>query len=225
MVMEANVEGVMNALECTRIIAILRGDLKGRSLDVIRILLEEGIRVIEVTMNTPGILETISAAKKEFSERVVLGAGTVRHVAEVIAAKSAGSQFIVSPNTNPDVIRATGDAGMASFPGAFTCSEVMKAFEMGANAVKLFPMVDSSPKFVRALRAPLGNVKLIPTGGITSANAADYLRAGAWGLGVGTELMGAGATSDADLEQLRSNARDFAKATESFRGKPITSHV
>jgi 2-dehydro-3-deoxyphosphogluconate aldolase / (4S)-4-hydroxy-2-oxoglutarate aldolase len=224
MSLELSVEGVMRSLEDTHIIAILRGDVKGRSLDAIHVLLEEGIRVVEITMNSPGVLETISAATKQFSGRGVFGAGTVRNMAELAAAKEAGARFIVSPNTNAIVIRATRDAGMASFPGAFTCSEVMEAFDAGASAVKLFPMVDSSPKLVRSLRAPLGDVKLIPTGGITTANAADYLRAGAWALGIGAELMGVDAARDAGLEQLRVNAKAFRRATESFRGKP-TVHV
>lgn len=214
--MSDQVEAVLKAAEKTRIIAILRGDMRDGALDAIQILFDGGIRVVEVTMNSPGVLATLAAAHQRFGDNLVMGAGTVTHVDQVLQVHDAGARFIVSPNTNTTVIGATRQRGMASFPGSLTCSEIVAALDAGANAVKLFPMVDASPNYVKAILAPLGKVRLIPTGGVTVSNGQDYLKAGAFALGVGSELVNANTFTPQGMQLLRKTTAELARMVNEF---------
>lgn len=207
---------VLHIAEQTRIVAILRGSMGSRALEAMEVLLDTGIRLVEVTMNSAGVLEILAAAQKHFGDRMVMGAGTVTRADDVQRVADAGAKFIVSPNTNPAVIAATRKAALASFPGAFTCSEIVSAVNAGAHAVKLFPMVDASPAYVKAVRAPLDDVRLIPTGGITVANAQGYLHAGSFALGIGSELVHANTFTPEGMAELRKTATKLANLVTEF---------
>ncbi|HEU5408876.1 MAG TPA: bifunctional 4-hydroxy-2-oxoglutarate aldolase/2-dehydro-3-deoxy-phosphogluconate aldolase [Nitrospira sp.] len=187
----------------TGIIAILRGNLKGKETEIAQALLSSGITVLEITMNSPNALQNLSTIRNKVGASLIIGAGTVLRHEEVAKAHDAGAQFIVSPNYSPDVIRATKRFGMASFPGCSTCTEMLQAVGQGADAVKVFPATTLKPEGVRAVLASLGQLRLIPTGGVTAFNAAEYFAAGAWALGVGSALIDEESVEDPDEVRVR----------------------
>ncbi|HVU46491.1 MAG TPA: bifunctional 4-hydroxy-2-oxoglutarate aldolase/2-dehydro-3-deoxy-phosphogluconate aldolase, partial [Terracidiphilus sp.] len=203
---------VLRAIEQTRLIAILRGNLKDRACEVATALSESGVLVMEVTLNSPDALQAIRTIRRYAGLSVSLGAGTVLSPEEVKQAFDAGAEFIVSPNMSPAVIEETKRLGMASFPGCFTCTEILNGLACGADAIKLFPAIAFSPASLRAILASLGSIRLIPTGGITAENAADYLAAGAWAFGVGSEIVNLKSAGPLDTASLRERASAIVKA-------------
>jgi Entner-Doudoroff aldolase len=205
-------EQVINQIEAGRIVAILRGDFKGREEEIAAALIEAGITAIEVTLNSPGAFDSIKRLSASFGWHVAVGAGTVLRTDEVERAAGAGARFIVSPDRNANVIGTTKRLGLVSLPGCFTPSEIVEALDAGADAVKLFPAQCLGADFIKAVRGPMPNVRTVPTGGVTPEAARSYIAAGAWALGVGSELIGKDVMSDKGFESLRRRASDFVEA-------------
>jgi len=213
---------ILDRIQAGRIIAILRGEFGGREEDIAAVVLNAGITAIEVTLNSPGALDSILRLAKRFSAKMAVGAGTVLAAEEVDRAADVGAQFIVSPNCDARVITATKRRGLASFPGCFTPSEVVAAMQAGADAAKVFPAECLGPGFVKAMRGPLPQVRLVPTGGITPETTRTYLALGAWAVGAGSELLGKDVQSDRGLERLRERARAFTSAVKGSRLPQVT---
>jgi 2-dehydro-3-deoxyphosphogluconate aldolase/(4S)-4-hydroxy-2-oxoglutarate aldolase len=195
-----------------RVIAIMRGDFGGREEEVVEVLAAAGVTAVEVTLNSPDALRTIARLARRFGARLAVGAGTVMTADEVAGAAGAGAQFVVSPNRQRGVIEATKRLGLTSLPGCYTPSEIVEALEAGADAVKLFPASALGPGYVRALRGPLPEVRVAPTGGVTPEAAREYASAGAWAVGVGSELFDRDALAARDDEWLRDRAAAFVAA-------------
>ena len=193
-----------------RVVAILRGGFGGREEEIVSVLVGAGITAVEVTLNSPDALGTIERLAKRYGAMAAIGAGTVLTEAEVERVAGIGGQFIVSPNRNRGVIEATKRLGLVSLPGCFTPSEIVEALDAGADAVKLFPVQPLGLDFVRAIQGPLGGIRLVPTGGVTPEMARQYFGAGAWAVGVGSELLGRELTGEASLERLRLRALEYA---------------
>jgi 2-dehydro-3-deoxyphosphogluconate aldolase/(4S)-4-hydroxy-2-oxoglutarate aldolase len=190
-------------LDCG-IVAVIRFADPGPLVDVVRALAEGGVRVAEVTLTVPNALDVIRQAKKQLGDGVLFGAGTVLDPETARAAILAGAEFIVAPTVNLDVIHLCRRYDKLVMPGAFTPTEALAAWEAGADVVKVFPAEILGPAFFRAMRGPLPQVKLMPTGGVDLTTAADFLRAGACCLGIGSQL----------IEPKAIAARDFARITE-----------
>jgi 2-dehydro-3-deoxyphosphogluconate aldolase/(4S)-4-hydroxy-2-oxoglutarate aldolase len=191
-----------------RLIAILRGNFADR-VDVIGdILCEAGVHAMEVTMNSPRVLESIERLARGQGTRMAVGVGTVRTVDEVSQAADAGATFVVSPDCDVAVVEATRARGMVSVPGCFSPTEIAQAARAGADAVKLFPASCLGPGFVRAMKGPSPELKMVPTGGVTVDSVGHWLKAGAWALGVGGELV----NPQDDPAQLRGRADAFVAA-------------
>ena len=205
-------EQIIEQIESGRIVAILRGDFGGREEDIVDALVESGITAVETTLNSPGAFDSIGRLAARFGSRIAVGAGTVLRPEDVERAAGAGASFIVSPNLHAKVIELTKRLGLVSLPGCFTPSEIVEALGEGADAVKLFPAQCLGPDFIKAMRGPLPNLRLIPTGGVTPEAARGYIAAGAWALGVGSELIGKDVMDDEGFESLRRRASDFAEA-------------
>ena len=207
-----NHQQILSQIEQGRVIAILRGDFSGSEAAMVEALISGGVTAVEVTLNSPNALQKISQLVKEFGSRCAIGAGTVLTSDEVKNVADAGGTFIVSPNCDVAIIQTTRQLNLASFPGCFTPTEVVQAMQAGADAAKLFPATSLGPGYVKALRAPLNDVKLIPTGGVTPEIAVEYLRAGAWAVGIGSELTGKEILADTTFEKLRDRAAEFSGA-------------
>jgi len=199
------------------IVGIFRDLDTAQSLALAKQLVAERITAIEVTLNSPGALETIAALRRDLTDEVLVGAGTVLDGAAATQAILAGAQFIVSPNLRIDVLRATNNYGKVAIPGAMTPGEIAAACEEGADLVKVFPAATLGPAYFRDLRAPLNHVPLMATGGIDAENAADFVAAGAVALGVGGARTRRELAETQRWQEIRAVARQIRHATE---GRP-----
>ncbi|MFK7838489.1 MAG: 2-dehydro-3-deoxy-6-phosphogalactonate aldolase [Sulfitobacter sp.] len=179
------------------LIAILRGVTAAEAPAIGNALLAAGITTIEVPLNSPNPLDSIAALVAHLGERATIGAGTVLRVEEVAAVADAGGQIIVSPNANPDVIRATKARGMASWPGVFTPTEAFAALDAGADGLKLFPGSMAGTEGLKAMRAILPQGTLVyAVGGAGAENFGDWIAASADGFGLGSALYKPGLSAD-----------------------------
>ena len=203
-------------LDCG-LVAVVRAPDPTHLLNVIKALAEGGVCVAEVTLTVPNALDVIRAAKADLGDRVLLGAGTVLDPETARAAILAGAEFLVSPTVNLDVIKLARRYDKLIFPGAFTPTEILAAWEAGADVVKVFPAEVLGPPFFKAMRGPLPQVRLMPTGGVDLNTAGDFLRAGACCLGVGSQLVDPKAVAREDFEFLRGLAWQYTQAVKLAR--------
>lgn len=178
----------LDRLRDARLVAVLRAESADEAVAISEALVEGGIEAIELTYSTPDVTSAIARVRELVGERVLVGAGTLTEPAHAREAADAGAEFLVSPHLDPALLEAMLATGLAALPGVLTPSEAQAAVRGGAEAVKLFPAATVGPGHLRALLAPFPALKIVPTGGIGSANAAEWLAAGAWAVGVGGEL-------------------------------------
>jgi len=204
------------------VVAILRGR-RAEHLDrVLDTLIEAGVASLEVTLNTPGALDSLRRRHGQLPPGVRLGAGTVRSVSDVDDALAAGATFLVSPHTDVAIARRAREAGVDYLPGAFTATEVAAAWALGPCAVKLFPARLGGPRYLRDLREPLDDVVIVPTGGISAESVGEWFAAGAAAVGMGGPLVG-DALETGDVRALRERARrvlDAVGETRATGGTP-----
>lgn len=196
-------------IRVTGIVAILRASSSARLLQACEALLDGGVRAVEVTLTTPGALGTIAAARKRFAADLYFGAGSVLSGKAVDEAVDAGAQFIVSPNLNHEVMVACHRTSIPVMPGAFTPTEIVSAWEGGAEMVKVFPASLGGPDLIKALKAPLPHIQMAAVGGVEIDNAAAFIRAGASALGVGSSLVNDHLLDDNRLTEIRQRAERF----------------
>lgn len=189
------------------------GILRGFPLDLTRAIAEQsaaaGLVALEVTMNTPGAAEQIANLVADLGDGICVGAGTVTNLAEFQAARDAGAGFIVTPNLDLEVLAQCRAAGLPAFPGAMTPSEIVTAWNHGATMVKLFPAGPLGPGYLKAIKAPLDRIPLLPTGGISLENAPGFLAAGAAGFGIGSPLFADDRMAARDWPWLRDRIAAF----------------
>lgn len=201
------------ALRYNGLLVILRSKQDAPLMDVLRALADAGVRIMEVTLPTPGSLEAIARARDKLGDEVIIGAGTVLSAARVLDAVSAGAQFVVAPNLDREVVAAAHKAGIGVLPGAFTPTEIIAAWRTGPTAVKVFPATSLGPRYVRDLAGPLPDVPLVPTGGVDVNWALAYRAAGALAVAVGSAIIG-DALEGGSLAELRSRAAAFIRAVQ-----------
>lgn len=178
-----------------KIIAIVRGMDKEQTIKIAKALYEGGIRFIEVTFNQKKpdefykTADAIRAIREEMGDKMYVGAGTVTSVELVNMAAEAGALYMISPDMDEAVIKRTRELGLVSMPGAYTATEAKKAYNAGADFVKLFPCIGDAPAYVKALCAPLSHIPFLAVGGVDSNNASHFIKAGAVGVGVGSSLV------------------------------------
>jgi 2-dehydro-3-deoxyphosphogluconate aldolase / (4S)-4-hydroxy-2-oxoglutarate aldolase len=202
------------ALTTTRVVAILRAENASRAEAVVDVLLENGIRSLELTLTTKGALEVVERLAAAVPPGTDIGMGTVLTADEVDRAVGAGARFVVSPSVVPAVIEAARRHGIASYPGALTATEIHAAWTAGASAVKLFPAGALGPGYLTAVRAPLPDIPLVPTGGVAVEAVGEWLDAGAAAVGLGSPLIGDALAPDGDLDGLAQRARAVCAAVE-----------
>lgn len=198
-----------------KIIAIVRGISPEQALAAARALCDGGITLVEVTFNqkAPETFQNTAAAirsiRENLGDRMLVGAGTVTTPELAELAAQAGASYIISPDTDPEVIRKTRELGLVSIPGAYTPSEVKQAYKAGADFVKLFPCVGDAVAYLKAICAPLNHIPLLAVGGITADNAAAFLKAGAVGVGVGGSLINKAWIEAGEYHKITEEARRF----------------
>jgi 2-dehydro-3-deoxyphosphogluconate aldolase/(4S)-4-hydroxy-2-oxoglutarate aldolase len=188
------------------VVAVIRLKDPDRLRAVVDAIADGGVRALEVTMTVPGAVELIRQLSAAMPAGFLLGAGTVVDADTAARVIDAGAQFVVSPVFRPAVIEACHERAVPAMPGCFTPTEILDAWEAGADVVKVFPATALGPGYLKDVRGPLPDVKLMPTGGVTLDNAGDWIRAGAVAVGVGTALLDARAIAAGEYSVLRANA-------------------
>ncbi|HSB89484.1 MAG TPA: bifunctional 4-hydroxy-2-oxoglutarate aldolase/2-dehydro-3-deoxy-phosphogluconate aldolase [Anaerolineales bacterium] len=204
-------------IEQTGLIAIVRLDSSAELIDAARAIAAGGVSIIEFTLTTPGALQTIEESSRELGGQVLIGAGTVLDAETARAAILAGAEFVVAPTLNPDVIQMCRRYGKVVIPGAYTPTEILQAWELGADFVKVFPAEVGGPAFIKAVRAPLPQVKMIAVGGVSLETAGAFIRAGAVALGVGSNLVNKKAVAERRFDQLTATAKALSQAVQEAR--------
>jgi 2-dehydro-3-deoxyphosphogluconate aldolase / (4S)-4-hydroxy-2-oxoglutarate aldolase len=194
-------------VEALGVVAVIRLKDPAKLRAVVDAMALGGVRALEVTMTVPGAVGLIRELAPALPEGFLLGAGTVTDAATARAVIDAGASFVVSPVFKPEVVAACQERDVAVMPGCFSPTEIVAASESGADIVKLFPATALGPQFIKDLRGPLPQVKLMPTGGVTLENAGDWIRAGAVAVGLGSALVDARAIDDSRWDLITANAR------------------
>ncbi len=202
------------------VIGIIRGHSHGNIEETVRIAHEEGIRTLEITMNTPNAAVIIEKLRLRYDGKLNIGAGTVRDIDELNSALSAGAQFIVTPTTVLKVVEKCVDLQVPIFAGAFTPTEIHYAYTLGVSAVKLFPANIGGLKYYQSIRAPLDQIPLIPTGGVTAGNMNAYLAAGAYALGMGSSLFPSDLIIAEQWEEVRKSIREVVETYKLWKKAP-----
>jgi 2-dehydro-3-deoxyphosphogluconate aldolase/(4S)-4-hydroxy-2-oxoglutarate aldolase len=210
-------EAVVRAIQDLGVVAVIRMRDAAKLRAVVDAIAEGGVRAIEVTMTVPGAVGLIATLASSLPSDILLGAGTVTDVATARAVIDAGARFVVGPVFRPDVIVACHERGVPIAPGCFSPTEILDAHERGADIVKVFPATALGPSYIKDLRAPMPQLKLMPTGGVTLDNAGDWIRAGAVAVGVGSALLDAKAIDEGRLDVLTGNARRIVASVASAR--------
>ncbi len=208
---------IVARIELVGAVVILRRLAPQIAVSVTQSIVEGGIGVVELTFDSDGATESISHLRQLMGDHAVIGAGTVLTVEAVRNAASAGAQFIVAPNTQPEVISAAAEVGVPIAPGAFSPSEIVSAVHCGAQMVKVFPARALGPKYFTDVLAPLRGYKLMPTGGVSTENAGEYIRAGAFAVGVGSALMKQEHIDNADWSAISRSAQELSKVISEAR--------
>ena len=201
-----------------KVVAIVRGLSPEYMVRLGHAFEEGGIGLMEVTYDQKNpeswgdTAKAIEAIEKEFGDRVLVGAGTVITPEQVALTYNAGGHYLVTPTTQPEIIRMGKALGLGLYPGAFTATEVLTAYEAGADAVKVFPVSSVGPGYIKALRGPLSHIPLMAVGGVNEKNAGDYIKAGCVGVGVGGNLVNKEWIKNGEWDRITALAREFMKA-------------
>jgi 2-dehydro-3-deoxyphosphogluconate aldolase/(4S)-4-hydroxy-2-oxoglutarate aldolase len=193
------------------IVGILRGFTLGQMTAIVRAALRGGLRNIEITMNTPDAARQLREAVAVAEGRLNIGAGTVINLELLDQALVAGATFVVTPTVEPKIITECANQKIPVFPGAFTPTEIVSAWDLGAMMVKIFPAESVGPGYIRALKAPLPYIKLLPTGGVDLKTLPDFLKAGADGFGIGSPLFDRQRVESCDWTWVEAQCRAFAE--------------
>jgi 2-dehydro-3-deoxyphosphogluconate aldolase/(4S)-4-hydroxy-2-oxoglutarate aldolase len=205
-------EDLVEGIAATRLLAILRGTDPAATVAAALALIDEGVRYLEVSLNTVDALSVIETIVRAAGGQARIGAGTVLTASDALRVREAGAEFVVTPAVTDGIDAAVG-AGLPVVAGALTPTECVAALARGASAVKLFPASANGPEYLSALRDPLPDVPFIPVGGVDADAAADYLTRGAVAVGVGSPLLGDAVHEGGDLAALRERARRFVTTT------------
>jgi 2-dehydro-3-deoxyphosphogluconate aldolase / (4S)-4-hydroxy-2-oxoglutarate aldolase len=204
-------------IEACGVVAVIRLKDPAKLRAVVEAMATGGVRALEVTMTVPGAVGLIRELAPTLPDGFLLGAGTVTDAETARAVIDAGASFVVGPIFRPDVIAVCHEREVPAMPGCFTPTEIFTAHQCGADIVKVFPATALGPQFIRDVRAPLPEIKLMPTGGVTLDNAGDWIRAGAVAVGVGSALLDAQAIADGRFEVITENARRVVASVAAAR--------
>ena len=201
------------------VIAIMRTKSSDQLIQAADAIHAGGVKVIEVTMTTPGAMKVIEEATSKYRQDVLFGAGTVLDAETARAAILAGAEYIVSPTLNLEMIALCNRYDVPVAPGCYTPSEMLSAWEAGADLVKLFPAFVGGPSMLKAILAPLPQLKIVPVGGVDLNTAADFIKMGAYALGVGSSLISQKLLDAGDLDELKHRAEAFLGEVRKGRGQ------
>ena len=199
------------------VVAVLRGVPADQLIEIAEALREGGVTAVEITADTPDVADLIGEVAGSFDDEVVVGTGTVLDSETARTTLMAGAEFVVSPSLHEDVIETCNRYGAVSAPGVMTPTEAVRGYEAGADFVKVFPAKTVGPAHLGAMKGPLGQIPMMPTGGVSPDNAAEYVDAGAFAVGAGGALVDYDAAERGDYEVITETAREFTRVVEAAR--------
>ena len=206
---------ILETLEQEKLVVIVRGIKRELLIPLAEAMYRGGIRLLEITYSADGkipdeeIADRIKMLAEHFSGRMFIGAGTVLTEKQVELTAQAGGGFIISPDTNPTVIKKTRESGLVSMPGSLTPTEILTAHNAGADFVKLFPIDTMGPAYVKAIKAPLSQIKMLAVGGVSLDNIAEYKKLGISGFGIGSNIIDKKLIESGDFDGITSLAKEY----------------
>ncbi|OYR39866.1 bifunctional 4-hydroxy-2-oxoglutarate aldolase/2-dehydro-3-deoxy-phosphogluconate aldolase [Halorubrum sp. Eb13] len=207
----------LSRLADTGVVAVLRGVEADQLIGITEALREGGVTAVEITADTPGVAEKLREVTGSFGDEVVVGTGTVLDSETARTTLMAGAEFVVSPSLHEDVIETCNRYGAVTAPGVMTPTEAIRGYEAGADFVKVFPAKTVGPAHLGAMKGPLGQIPMMPTGGVSPDNAGDYVEAGAFAVGAGGALVDYDAAERGDYDEITETAREFTQVVEEAR--------
>jgi 2-dehydro-3-deoxyphosphogluconate aldolase/(4S)-4-hydroxy-2-oxoglutarate aldolase len=212
------IEDVIRRIEEVGIIPVVRAATVEEATRAVEAICAGGIPVIEITMTVPNAISVIREVVQKHGDKVLIGAGTVITAEQAESCIRAGAEFLVSPGLSLPVLSVARVSEKLAIPGALTPTELMSAHDHGARLVKIFPCGNvGGPKYLKSLKAPFPHASLIPTGGVNAANAAEFIAAGAFALGVGADLVDTKALREGNLEKITAAAQELVQAVTNAR--------
>jgi 2-dehydro-3-deoxyphosphogluconate aldolase / (4S)-4-hydroxy-2-oxoglutarate aldolase len=199
------------------LVAVIRGPSAQLTLQMVEALVAGGVKGIEITYSTPDAEEVVSALAQKYGDEIVLGMGTLTDAAQAKAAQIAGAGYLVSPICDPDLVRAMLATGLPTMAGALTPTEVFLAHRLGSDVVKLFPGSLTGPAYVKALKGPFPSIQLMPTGGVSAANVAEWFAAGVIAVGAGSELCPPQLAKEGRFDEITRLAGEFVRVVQRVR--------
>ena len=217
---------VIQRIKDVGVIPVVRASSEGEAISVVEAIKAGGLPILEITMTVPRAVEVIETLSARYGNEAIVGAGTVLDPESARACILAGAQFIVSPALNLETIACCRELDVTVMPGALTPTEIVMAWNAGADLVKVFPAgAMGGASYIKSLKAPLPQIELIPTGGVTLANAADFIKAGAAAVGVGTDLVDMTAIRLGQPEKITHAARAFIEEVRKARMRSVPGAV
>lgn len=208
---------VLDRLAALGVVAVIRGPSEALTLKMVEALAAGSIRGIEITYSTPNAEAVVAALAKRFGDELLLGMGTLTEPAQAAAAQAAGARFLVSPVCEPELVHAMTATGLAVMAGALTPTEVLRAYRLGSDVVKVFPGSLTGPGYIKALKGPFPYIPLMPTGGVSAENVKDWFAAGVVAVGAGSELCPPQLAKEGRFEEITRRAADFARLVNESR--------
>ena len=209
--MVKNTTDILQKLGEYRLVSVVRGVKEDKALQTAEALYRGGIRAIEITMNTSGALRMLENIKETYGDKMLVGAGTVLDPENAVNAIQAGADFVLSPTLSARVIEVCSRYSRLAVPGVLTPTEILTAWEAGAQLVKVFPARVFGPKYIQDIKRPLPQVEIMPVGGVSLKNAADFIKNGAYALGIGSALVNPEWTGRGEFEKITQAAATFVK--------------
>jgi len=196
------------------VVAVIRGPSPELTVKMVEALVRGGITGIEITYSTPKATEVVKQLDIHFGDQIILGMGTLTDPLQAKGSREAGARFLVSPVCDPVLGKAMIDTGLAVMIGALTPTEVLQAFQLGSDVVKVFPGSAVGPSYIKALKGPFPSIPLMPTGGVSLANVADWFAAGVFAVGAGSELCPPQLAREGKFEEISARAHEFLEAVQ-----------
>ncbi len=212
-----NKEKTLQKIEELGVLAVIRGPSEELTIKMVDALVKGGVTGIEITFTTPNALEVVSALDKEFGQNIILGMGTLTRPKQAKLAKEAGATFLVSPHINKKLAKAMVETGLPTMMGALTPSEVMQARKYGSDVVKIFPGSLGGPAYMKSLKGPFPDIPMMPTGGVSDKNLAEWFQAGAFAVGAGSNLCPKNLALSGDFHQITGIAKKYVAAINAAR--------
>lgn len=204
----------LNRIKEAGVVAVIRGPSPELTLKMVEALVNGGVIGIEITYSTPNASEVVKQLNTTFGDKIILGMGTLTEPKQANEAKEAGSKFLVSPVCDAALGKAMVDSGLAVMIGALTPTEVLQAFKLGSDVVKIFPGSAVGPSYIKALRGPFPAIPLMPTGGVSIANVGEWFTAGVFAVGAGSELCPPQLAKEGKFDEIATRAREFLEAVQ-----------